>query len=117
MLGGLGNIGGLLKQAKAMQERMATIQKELANRRYQADSGGGAVTATVDGRGTLVGIKIQPDATEDVELLEDLVTSAVRAASAKAQQAAQQDLAAMTGGMNIPGLSDLLGGPGGAAVG
>jgi len=85
--------------------------------RYQADSGGGAVTATVDGRGTLVGIKIQPDATEDVELLEDLVTSAVRAASAKAQQAAQQDLAAMTGGMNIPGLSDLLGGPGGAAVG
>ena len=93
------------------------MQAELANRRFDADSGGGSVQAIVDGKGTLVSIKIQPDAARDVELLEDLVTAAVRAAAGKAQEAARQDMADMTGGINIPGLSDLLSGAGKPAEG
>lgn len=110
MLGGLGNIGGLIKQAKEMQERMAAMQKELADRRYDAESGAGAVTAVVDGKGMLVKVRIQPEAAQDVELLEDLITSAVQAAATKAHEAARQEMASMTGGLNIPGLSNMLGG-------
>ncbi len=111
MLGGLGNLGGIIKQAKEMQERMATMQKELAERRFEAESGAGAVKAVVDGKGTLVNVKIQPDAAQDIELLEDLITSAVRTASTKAHEAVREEMASMTGGLNIPGLSDMLGGP------
>ncbi len=110
MLGGLGNIPGLLKQAKAMQQRMADMQKELASKRFEGDAGGGAVVATVDGKGALMDIRIQPDAAKDVELLEDLIKGAVSLACKKSQEAAKDQLGALTGGMNIPGLTDLLGG-------
>ena len=110
MLGGLTNLPGMIKQAKEMQGRMAEMQKELAAKRHDGDAGGGAVVATVDGRGTLVDIRIQPDAVADVELLEDLVKGAVAAASSKAIDAAKEEMAKLTGGLNIPGLGDLLGG-------
>ncbi len=110
MLGGLGNIAGLMKQAKEMQGKMADMQRELEAKRFEAESGGGVVKAIVDGKGTLVDIKIAPEAVEDVELLEDLIKGAVSVAGKKAQEGAKEQLSAMTGGMNIPGLSDLLGG-------
>lgn len=111
MLGGLGNLGGLFKQAKEFQERLAAIQQKLAAKRFQGESGAGAVVATVDGKGTLVDVKIQPDAVADVELLEDLITSAVGAAADKAHEAVREEMTALTGGINIPGLTDMLGGP------
>ncbi len=110
MLGGLGNLAGLLKQAKGIQDRLAGFQKELESRRYQGDAGGGAVVATVDGKGTLVDIKIQPEAVTDVELLEDMIKGAVSVAANKARDAAKTEMAQLTSGINIPGLSDLLGG-------
>ena len=110
MFGGLGNLTGLLKSAKEMQANMAKLQAELATRRYDGEAGGGMVKATVDGKGTLVDIKIEASAVEDVELLEDLVKSAVGVATGKSQEAMKSEIAAMTGGMNIPGLTDMLGG-------
>ena len=110
MLGGLGNIAGMLKQAKEMQSRMVEVQAELANRRFESEAGGGMVKATVDGRGTLVDIRIDPQAVSDVELLEDLVRAAVGSAAQRSQEAAKAEMAKLTGGLNIPGLSDLLGG-------
>ncbi len=110
MLGGLTNLPAMLKQAKEMQSRMAEIQKELASKRYDGDAGGGSVVATVDGKGTLVDIKIQPDAVTDVELLEDMIKGAVAVASTKAQESAKEEMARLTGGLNIPGLGDMLGG-------
>ena len=110
MLGGLGNIAGLMKSAKEMQANLAKVQAELATRRYVGDAGGGMVTATVDGKMTLIDIKIDSEAANDVELLEDLVKAAVGAASAKAQEGIKQEMARVTGGINIPGLSDMLGG-------
>ena len=73
MLGGIGNLAGLLKSAKEIQAQMAKMQAELASRRHEGDAGGGMVRATVDGKSTLVDIKIDPQAAKDVELLEDLV--------------------------------------------
>ena len=110
MLGSLGNLAGILKSAKEMQAQMAKLQAELATRRYHGEAGGGIVRATVDGKSTLVDIKIEAEAAKDIELLEDLVKAAVCAATTKSQEAMKSEMAAMTGGMNIPGLSNMLGG-------
>lgn len=109
MLGALGNIGAMLKQAKSLQENMQKIQAELVRKRFEADAGAGLVKATVDGKGDLVQIKIDPTATGDVELLEDMIRAAISAAAQKARESASADIAELTGGMNIPGLTDLLG--------
>lgn len=110
MLGGIGDIAGLLKSAKELQGNMSKLQEELASRRYDGDAGGGMVRATVDGKGALLDIKIDPQATSDVELLEDLVKAAVGAAVSKSHEAMKGEMASLTGGLNVPGLSDLLGG-------
>lgn len=103
-------LGGLLKQAKEMQQRMAAMQQELASRTFVADAGAGMVTATVNGKQELMNIKIEPQAAGDVEMLEDLVRAAVNAAVRKSQEAMKEEMAKLTGGLNLPGLSDMLGG-------
>lgn len=108
MFGGFGNILEMMKSAKDLQARMADFQKELANKRFDAQSGGGAVRVIVDGKGTVVDVKIEPSAAADVELLEDLIKSAVRAASSRAHEAMRAELSQMTGGLNIPGLDNML---------
>ncbi len=113
MLGGLGNITGLFKQAKEIQERLAGIQRELAAHRYNGEAGGGAVVATVNGRGTLTDIRIKPEAAGDIELLEEMIKGAVSVATTKAQEASKAELAQLTGGLNLPGLGELLGSSGG----
>ncbi len=110
MLGNLGNIAEIMKSAKAFQGNLAKLQEELAARRYEAESGGGMVRATVDGKSTLMDIRIDPNALGDRELLEDLIKAAVCAAIAKSQEAMKSEMAALTGGMNISGLTEMLGG-------
>ena len=108
MLGGLGNMMEMLKNAKSIQERMAEFQQELVTKRFDAETGGGAVRVTVDGKGLVVTIKIDPSATEDVELLEDLIKAAVCSAASQAQDALKEELTRLTGGLNIPGLNEML---------
>ena len=110
MFGNLGNLAGILKSAKEMQGQIAKLQEELAVRRYEGDAGAGMVRATVNGKGSLVDVKIDPQAARDVELLEDLVKAAVGAAVTKSQEAMKTELASLTGGLNLPGLTDMLGG-------
>ena len=111
MFGSLGDLAGLMKQAKQMQSKMKEMQETLANARFEADSGAGAVTATVSGKLELVGLKISPSAvTDDVELLEDLVKSAVAAAQRKANEGVKAQMQQITGGMNLPGLEGMMGG-------
>ncbi len=109
MFGSLGNLGALMKQAKDLQDNLKRIQDELGQKRFEADAGAGMVVATVNGRGELVRVKIDPQAAGDVELLEDLVVGAVGAAARKAQEAMKGEMAQLTGGLNLPGLTDLLG--------
>ncbi len=109
MFGNLGNMMNLLKQAGQMREQMARMQEELTKKRYEADSGAGMVRATVNGRAELVDIKIAPSAVHDVELLEDLIKSAVASAAQRAQESARAELAQLTGGLSLPGLENMLG--------
>ena len=110
MLGGLGNLAGLLKSAKEMQGNIAKLQAELASRRYDGSAGGEMVRATVDGRAMLVDLKIDPAAVSDVELLEDMVKAAVGAAVTKSQEGMKKEMSARTGGLDMGGLSQMLGG-------
>lgn len=109
MFGGLGNLAGMMKQAKALQENLQKVQEDLAARTYDGDAGAGMVKAEVNGKMELMRVKIDPQAAKDVELLEDLIVAAVSAATRKAQDGAKAEMAKLTGGLNIPGLTDLLG--------
>ncbi len=110
MFGKLGDIAGMMKQAKEMQGRMKEMQDQLAAARYEAETGAGAVKATVTGKLELVDLTIDPASAGDVEMLEDLIKSAVCAAQAKAAEAVKAEMQKMTGGMNLPGLDGMMGG-------
>jgi hypothetical protein len=112
MLGGLGNLAGLMKQAKSMQENMHKMQETLTQQRYEGDAGAGMVKVVVNGKCEMVDIHIDPKAAEDVELLEDLIKAAVAAATQKAHEGAKEEMSKLTGGLNIPGLNEMLGGGG-----
>ncbi len=104
--GGPGNMNQMLKQAQKMQEDMATLQEDLEQREYTATSGGGMVEVTVDGKHLIKSIKISPDAVDpdDAEMLEDLVTVAVNEAISNAIKTAEEEMGAITGGLNLPGM-------------
>ena len=95
----------MLKQAQKMQEDMAVLQGDLENREYTATAGGGIVSVTVDGKHLIKSIKINPEAvdTDDIEMLEDFITIAVNEAVNNAISTAEEEMGAITGGLNIPG--------------
>lgn len=104
--GGPGNMNQMLKQAQKMQADMAALQEDLEQREFTATSGGGMVEVTVDGKHLIKNIKINPDAIdpEDSEMLEDLITVAVNEAISNAMKTSEEEMSAITGGMNMPGL-------------
>ncbi len=106
MGGGGGNMQSMLRQAQKMQADMAAKQEELEAKEYTANAGGGAVTATVNGRHEVAALAIRPDVVdpEDVEMLADLVMAAVNEAMRQASKDAEEQLGAITGGMNLPGM-------------
>lgn len=101
------NFGNIMKQAKKMQEQMGKIQEELEAKTVEAQAGGGMVRVVVNGKFNVVSIKIEKEAVnpEDVEMIEDLVVAAVNEGVRKAQEMASQEMAKITGGLGIPGLS------------
>ncbi len=96
----------MIQQAQQLQARLAKAQAELANLILEVSSGGGMVKVTIDGQQNIKSIKIAKEVVdpEDVEMLEDLVLTAVKEAHAKSQEAAAKQLNAITGGIKIPGL-------------
>ncbi len=104
--GGAGNMNQMLKQAQKMQEDMATLQEDLEQREYTAVAGGQAVSVTVDGKHFIKSIKIDPEIIDpdDSEMLEDLITVAVNEAIGNAIKNAEEEMGAITGGLNLPGM-------------
>ena len=103
---GGGNMNNLMKQAQAMQKKMQDMQKEIENSEFEASAGGGAVTVRVSGKKEILGINIKKEVVDpdDVEIIEDLVLSAVNEALRKADEETENKMVKLTGGMNIPGL-------------
>jgi len=96
----------MLQQAQQLQAQLLKAQEELANLTIEASAGGGAVTVTMNGQMAIQSVKIKPEVVDpdEVEMLEDLVLSAVREAQNKAQEASARMMGNLTGGLNIPGL-------------
>ena len=101
--------GDMMKQVQKMQARMQELQEELENERVEGSAGGGMVKAVVTGKGDLKEVKIDPEVIKDgdIEMLEDLIVSAVIQAQENAQQKQQETMSELTGGLNIPGLGNL----------
>ena len=97
----------MFQQAQKLQAKLAEAQEELSNLTVEGSSGGGAVKVTMSGQQKMQSVEISPEAVnpEDVELLQDLVLTAVSEALAKSQEAAAKHLGSITGGLNIPGLT------------
>lgn len=96
-----------LRQAQQLQAKLEKAQEELEKTTVEASSGGGAVTVVITGQQRVVSVKISAEVvdSEDVELLEDLVLTAVNEAMRKSQELAASRLGKLTGGLKIPGLT------------
>jgi|SRR5579862_685095 len=106
--GGLGDMAGLMKKAQKMQQDMLDAQEELKNARFEASTGGGAVKAVVNGRGRLVSLEIKPEAVDpdDVEMLQDLIVTAINEAEDTAESEAEDRMKDVAGALGPlpPGL-------------
>jgi hypothetical protein len=97
----------LFRQAQQLQAKLAKAQQELSNITVTATSGGDAVKVVIDGCQKIHSIEISPEAiaAEDIELLQDLIMTAVNEAIIKSQELANKHFTSLTGGLNIPGLT------------
>ena len=105
MPGGM-NEAAMMKQAQKMQQEMLRMQEEMENKTYSATTGGGMVTATVNGKHEVLNLEIKPEAVDpdDVEMLQDMVIAAVNEAMRAADAEAANNMSRLTGGLNLGGL-------------
>lgn len=96
----------IMKQAQMMQQKMARLQEEAAEKTAEAASGGGAVTVVVSGKNQILSLNIKKEAVdpEDVEMLQDLIVAAVNEALKNVQAQMAEEMSRVTGGLSIPGL-------------
>lgn len=107
-----GDLGKIMKLVGEMKRKMPEMRERLAASEFTAEAGGGVVSASVNGKMQLTNLKISEELLDDgklsMDMLEDLIKAAISAAQAKAAQAAEQAMKELTGGMDLPGLGDLL---------
>lgn len=100
------NMNNLLKQAQQMQQKMTVLQKELETRELDVSSGGGAIKIKINGKQQILELKINPECVDpsDVDMLEELVKTAVNQAVKESQEMVSKAMSKVTGGMSFPGL-------------
>jgi hypothetical protein len=98
------NLGQLMKQAQAMQTKMAEMQEKLETIEISGSAGAGMVTVTLNGKGAIRGVKIDPSLAkaDEIEILEDLISAAHNDARVRLDQKVQEETAAMMGGLQLP---------------
>ena len=94
----------MIRQAQRLQAQMQKVQQELESLTVEGSAGGGVVKVTMSGKQVVESVVIDPEAAEDLELLQDLAAAAINDAFAKTQELAAQKMGGITGGLNIPGL-------------
>ncbi len=94
----------MMRQAQRLQAQLQKVQEELETLTVEGSAGGGVVKVVMSGKQVVESVVIDPEAAEDVDLLQDLVAAAVNDAFTKTQELAAQKMGAVTGGMKIPGL-------------
>ena len=109
------NMMNMMKQAQNIQKKLVDAQNELTNMNIEGTSGNGSVSVICDGKGQFKSIKLTAEAinpenpssvsTDDIEMLEDLITSAMKTALDKSKKEMEDKMKSVTGGMNIPGLT------------
>jgi hypothetical protein len=99
-------MANLQRMAMQMQQEIVRVQEELATTQVDGSAGGGVVKAVVNGKGEIVSVTIDPSAADpaDVEMLQDLVVAAVGEAQRAARELGEAKMAAVTGGMRLPGM-------------
>jgi len=103
-MGGGMNMNNLMKQAQKMQQQMQEAQEELAQKSFEVSSGGGAIKIVITGTKEIKEIKLSSDVVDpqDVEMLEDLLLSAINEAFRQADEIANKEMGKFTGGMGLP---------------
>ena len=103
------DMSNIMKQAQEMQHKMSKIQEDLAQKQITGSAGGGMVTVTVNGRGDILSTKIEKELLnpDEAEMLQDLFVAATNDALRKAKELGTQEMGHLTGGMKIPGLSNM----------
>ncbi len=101
-----GNMNNIVRQAQRMQSQIAKVQEEIAEKKVEASTGGGVVTAVVNGKSELLELKIDREVVDpdDVEILEEMIIGAVNQAMKTASDMMNDEVEKITGGLNIPGL-------------
>jgi DNA-binding YbaB/EbfC family protein len=104
------DLNSIMQQAKVMQEKMQKIQEDLAKKTITGSAGGGMVTITVNGQGEVLAAGIEKAVLEadDSEMLQDLIVAATNDALRRAKELSKQELAQLTGGLNLPGLTNFM---------
>jgi hypothetical protein len=105
-MGGAQNMNSMIKQAQKMQDEITELQNDIEARDFSATSGGGAVEVVVTGAKNIKSLNIKPEAVdpEDVEMLQDLIISAINEAMATVEKTTEEEMNKITGGVSLPGL-------------
>jgi len=100
------NMNDLIRQAQVMQNKLVKLQQEMAEKEVETSAGGGMVKITMNGRQELRKVFIDPNllVDKDVEMLQDLILSAVNEGVRVTREAAEQEMASLSGGLNLPGM-------------
>ena len=105
-MGGAQNMNAMIRQAQKMQDEITTLQEDIENREFSATSGGGAVSVVVTGKKIIKSLTINKEVVypEDVEMLQDLVISAINEAVNQVESTTETEMSKITGGVSLPGL-------------
>ena len=106
--GGAQNMNAMIRQAQKMQDEISALQEDIEVREFTATAGGGVVTAVVSGKKTLLSLEIKPELVNgedsDIEMLQDLIVSAVNEAVNQVEETTESEMSKITGGVSLPGL-------------
>ncbi|MBO5104356.1 MAG: YbaB/EbfC family nucleoid-associated protein [Ruminococcus sp.] len=106
MGGNAQNMNQMIKQAQKMQDQITELQEDIEEREFSATAGGGAVEVVITGKKTIKSLSIKPEVVdpEDIDMLQDLIISAVNEAINNVESTTEAEMSKITGGVSIPGL-------------